>query len=182
MMWHMTQTTRRRLVRRIAILVVLCALASTAALLAQRARPTDDDPVQTYNRGVAAFAEGLPMKAADEFRRVAENAPFGTEVSAVARYNLATILAHEGQMESLTGARSMLEDVLRQRPFDQQARRNLEIVIAKLGMILQSKASSAEAAERALDAPSFAQSAKQDPSTGGELGAGGAGAADESEY
>lgn len=122
------------------------------------------------------------MKAADEFRRVAENAPFGTEVSAVARYNLATILAHEGQMESLTGARSMLEDVLRQRPFDQHARRNLEIVIAKLQMILQSKASSAEAADRALDAPSYAQTGKQDPSTGGGSGAGAGAVADDSEY
>jgi hypothetical protein len=161
---------------------VLRGLASTAAVTAWRARPKDDDMVQIYNHGVALFAEGVPGNAADQFQRVAENAPFGSEVSALARYNLATLNAHEGEMEALTGAKSMLEDVLRQRPFDQNARRNLEIVIAKLRMILQSKATSAEAAQRALDAPSFAQQAKQEPSTGGDTGGGGGAPAGDAEY
>ena len=182
MISRMTHAARRLLLRRIEILVVLFALASRATFLAWRAMPGDQDAVQLYNRGVALFAEGLPGGAADYFARVAETAPFGSEVSALARYNLATLQAHDGQTESLTGARSLLEDVLRQRPFDQNARRNLEIVIAKLRMILQSKATSAEAAQRALDAPSFAQQAKQEPSTGGDGGAGGGAAANDPVY
>ena len=182
MISRVTHAARRLLLRRIAILIVLLAVASTTAFLAWRAMPSDEDAVEVYNRGVALFAEGLPGGAADRFQRVAETAPFGSEVSALARYNLATLQAHDGQMESLTGARSLLEDVLRQRPFDQNARRNLEIVIAKLQMILQSEATSAEAAQRALEAPSFAQQAKQEPSTGGDSGAGGGAAAGETEY
>ena len=58
----------------------------------------------------------------------------------------------------------------------------LEIVIAKIRMVLQSKATSAEAAQRALDAPSFAQQAKQEPSTGGDSGGGGGAPAGEQEY
>ena len=128
------------------------------------------------------FAEGLPGNAAEEFEKVASTAPFSSEVSAMSRYNLATLMAHDGQMDPLTNARSLFEDVLRQRPLDQNTRRNLEIVIGKLGMILQSQATSAEAAQRSLDAPSFAQQAKQEPSTGGDSGAGGGSAADNSEY
>ena len=179
---RMTKAARQQMGRRMAVLVALFLLASTAAVLSWRAAPTDEDAVQTYNRGVALYAEGLPGNAAVEFEKVASTAPFGSEVSAAARYNLATLLAHDGQMDPLTDARSMLEDVLRQRPLDQNTRRNLEIVIGKLAMILQSQATSAEAAQRSLDAPSFAQQAKQEPSTGGDSGAGGGAAADASEY
>lgn len=182
MIARMTKAARRKLGRRIAALVFLLAMALTATILAYRAMPTDEDAVQIYNHGVQLFAEGTPGNAADEFERVVSTAPFGSEVSALARYNLATLQAHDGQMDPLTAARSTFEDVLRQRPSDQDTRRNLEIVIGKLSMILQSKATSAEAAQRSLDAPSFAQQAKQEPSTGGDSGAGGGGAADKSEY
>jgi hypothetical protein len=179
---RMTKAARRKLARRVTILAVLLIAASVVAVMAYRAMPDDEDFVQIYNHGVRLFAEGTPGNAADEFERVASTAPFGSEVSTMARYNLATLQAHDGQMDPLTGARSMFEDVLRQRPMDQDTRRNLEIVIAKLGMILQSMATSAEAAQRSLDAPSFAQQAKQEPSTGGDAGAGGGGGADNSEY
>jgi hypothetical protein len=182
MIERMTRAARKKLARRAAILAVLLVVASTVAIMAYRAMPTDEDFVQIYNHGVQLFAEGTPGNAADEFERVASTAPFGSEVSALARYNLATLQAHDGQMDALTGARSMFEDVLRQRPMDQDTRRNLEIVIGKLAMILQSKATSAEAAQRSLDAPSFAQQAKQEPSTGGDSGAGGGGGNDSSEY
>ncbi|MCC7418426.1 MAG: hypothetical protein IT176_14915 [Acidobacteria bacterium] len=177
-----TRAARRTLARRAAILLVLLAGAAAAAVLAVRAVPADEDAVQIYNRGVRLFAEGTPGAAADQFERVAGDAPFGSDVSALARYNLATLQAQEGQMDPLTRARGLLEDVLRQRPMDQDARRNLEIVIGKMKMILQSSATSAEAAQRSLDAPSFAQQAKREPSTGGDSGAGGAAAADPSEY
>ena len=182
MIGRMTGAARKKLGRRIAVLIALLALATTVAVLAWRASPSDEDAVQIYNRGVQLFSEGLPGNAAEEFERVASTAPFGSEVSAASRYNLATLLAHDGQMDPLTDARGMFEDVLRQRPMDLNTRRNLEIVIAKLGMILQSQATSAEAAQRSLDAPSFAQQAKQEPSTGGDSGAGGGSAADPSEY
>ena len=182
MIGRMTKAARRKLARRLSILVVLLIMASVAAVLAVRAQPTDDDAVQMYNEGVRLFAEGTPGNASDAFEKVAATAPFGSEVSALARYNFATLQAHEGEMDALTAARGLLEDVLRQRGNDQYARRNLEIVIAKMAMILQSKATSAEAAQRSLDAPSFAQQAKKEPSTGGDTGAGGGGAADNSEY
>jgi hypothetical protein len=182
MIGRVTKAARRKLARRISILTVLLLMAATAGVLALRAMPTDEDAVQMYNYGVQLFAEGTPGNASDMFEKVAATAPFGSEVSALARYNFATLQAHEGEMEALTAARGLLEDVLRQRGNDPYARRNLEIVIAKLGMILQSKATSAEAAQRALDAPSFAQQAKQEPSTGGDSGAGGGSAADPSEY
>jgi hypothetical protein len=182
MIGRITKSARRKLVRRISILLVLLILAGVAAVMAFRATPTDQDAVNLYNQGVQLFAEGTPGNAEDLFEKVAATAPFGSEVSALARYNLATLQAHEGDMESLTASRGLLEDVLRQRGNDQYARRNLEIVIAKLGMILQSKATSAEAAQRALDAPSFAQQAKQEPSTGGDTGAGGGSPSDPSEY
>ena len=182
MIARMTKAARRKFAHRVVILTGLLALASVTAILGYRAMPTDEDAVQIYNHGVQLFAEGTPGNAADEFERVASVAPFGSEVSALARYNLATLQAHDGQMDPLTQARGLFEDVLRQRPMDTDTRRNLEIVIGKLSMILQSKATSAEAAQRSLDAPSFAQQAKQEPSTGGDSGAGGGGAADISEY
>jgi hypothetical protein len=182
MMQRMTKAARKKLARRAAALIALFLLASTAAVLSWRAAPADDDAVEIYNRGVQLFAEGTPGVAAEHFEAVASTAPFDSEVSAAARYNFATLLAHDGQMDPLSDARGMFEDVLRQRPHDQNTRRNLEIVIGKLNMILQSQATSAEAAQRSLDAPSFAQQAKQEPSTGGDSGAGGAGAADNSEY
>lgn len=182
MISRITKAARKKLLRRIAMLVALLVSASTAGVLAWRAVPTDQDAVQVYNHGVALFAEGLPGGAEDEFERVAANAPFGSDVSVFARYNYGTLQAHEGEMDALTTARGLFEDVLRQHGSDQDARRNLEIVIGKLRMILQSKATSAEAAQRSLDAPSFAQQAKQEPSTGGDAGAGGGGGGDNSEY
>ena len=182
MMARVTKAARRQLLKRTAILLVLLLLGATAAILGVRAMPSDEDAVQMYNQGVQLFAEGTPGNAADMFEKVAATAPFGSEVSALARYNFATLQAESGDMESLTAARGLLEDVLRQRGNDQYARRNLEIVIGKLAMILQSKATSAEAAQRALDAPSFAQQAKQEPSTGGDTGAGGGSQSDPSEY
>ena len=182
MIARMTRAARKKLLRRLAILVALFASVSTTAVLGWRAVPRDEDAVQVYNHGVELFAEGLPGSAEDQFEKVAATAPFGSDVSVFARYNYGTLQAHEGEMDALTTARGLFEDVLRQHGYDQDARRNLEIVIGKLRMILQSKATSAEAAQRSLDAPSFAQQAKQEPSTGGDAGAGGGGGDDNSEY
>lgn len=159
--------------------IVLLVAATAIAVFAWRHATRPDDGLEAFNRGVAFAAENRVVNAADEFTVALQQATFDSDVSIHARYNLAGIRAEEQSFKALTEARSLLEDVLRQRPDDEDARRNLEIVIGKLRRVLQNEGYSEQAADDVLEAQNLAQTQSDRPDEGSQMGHG---AVDEKDY
>ncbi len=163
--------TRARLVR----VSVLAALVGGAAILGWAAWQTGRahrEGNAAYNSGVALAREELHYKAMDQFGAALRASVFESDVSVYARYNLASLRARERSFKTLAEARSLLEDVLRQRPGDEDSRRNLEIIIATMRAQMLNEGMNQEAAEKALGASSDSQRNTETPGTGSEYGGG----------
>lgn len=165
-------TKRRILVLRILLLVVLMGGSSVLGWLAWTIGTENMGSNTQYNFGVEFSREELHYKAMDQFRVAFRVAPFESEVSVYARYNLSALRARERSFEALAESRSLLEDVLRQRPSDEDSRRNLEIVIATMKAQMLNEGMNQESAEEALGASSDSQQYTETPGTGSEYGGG----------
>ncbi len=162
----------RRAVIRSAVLALLVALAGLLGWGAWRTAGIGRKGDAEYREGVMLARENQHYKAMEQFARAIQYAEFDADVSIHARYNLAYLRALERSFKSLAGARGLLEDVLRQRPGDQDARRNLEIVIALMRTQMLQEGMNQESAEQALSASSDSQRNSETPGTGSEYGGG----------
>lgn len=165
-------TRRRIFIWRSLLLTVLMCGSSALGWLAWTIGTENMESSAQYNSGVEFSHEELHYKAMDQFRAAVRAAPFESEISVYARYNLSALRARERSFEALAEARSLLEDVLRQRPSDEDSRRNLEIVIATMKAQMLDEGMNQESAEEALGASSDSQQYTETPGTGSEYGGG----------